>query len=238
MIFTLFVLVLCSEPTTLQKGDEYFRNQDYSAAISMYQNNLNGTQQDAESLWRIARATICLGDMCQRKEQEKHYRNALERSAAAVKLDSLNSNVQCWYAISLGYIAIFEGSKRKVEFCTNIQRALELSINLDPRNDVAFSVYGTFYRALGNVGWLERNLANLLLGGLPEGGYAEAETMLLKAIELKPNILRHRYELGLLYFDWGKENKGREIFRAALLLPVTLASDHTRIKIMKQKLLP
>ena len=119
------------------------------------------------------------------------------------------------------------------------ERARDTALNVSSFSfSNAFSVYGTFYRALGNVGWLERNLANLLLGGLPEGGYAEAETMLLKAIELKPNILRHRYELGLLYFDWGKENKGREIFRAALLLPVTLASDHTRIKIMKQKLLP
>jgi tetratricopeptide (TPR) repeat protein len=237
MVFTFLFLYFFPDTIILQQGDEHFIAQDYFGAINMYQSHLKNHPNDAEAYWRMVRATICAGDISKPDEQEQYYRNAVQLSKTALQLDSANSNVQCWYAVSLGYIAIFEGSKKKVELCHQIQKALEISIALDPRNDIAYSIYGTFYRALGNVNWLERHLANLLLGGLPNGGYAEAETMLLKAIDIAPNILRHRYELGLLYFEWGKNEKGKAVFKSALKLPQTLASDQIRIKDMKEKLL-
>ncbi|MFA5834319.1 MAG: hypothetical protein WDA22_12660 [Bacteroidota bacterium] len=221
----------------LNKGDELFRAQDYISAMVVYSAHAKAYPNDVEAYWRLARAAICAGDVTPIDEQGKYYRKALDASTEAVRLDSLHSDTQCWYAVSMGYIALTEGSKKKVELCHSIQKALTISITVNPRNDVAYSVYGTFYRALGNIGWVEQQLATLLLGGLPKGGYADAEQMLLKAIELAPNILRHRYELGLLYFDWGKEEKGKEVFRSALLLPQTLASDKHRIEDMKQKLL-
>jgi tetratricopeptide (TPR) repeat protein len=239
MIFTFLILftVNPSDTITLQKGDTCFSTQDYPGAITIYQQYLNGTQRDAQAYWRIARANICIGDVSSKKEKESYYRKALLYSIHSVELDSMDSNVQCWYAVSMGYIALFEGSRKKVELCNKIKNALELSISIDPHNDVAFSIYGSFYRALGNVNWFERSLANLLLGGLPEGGFKESEKMLLKAIELAPNLLRHRYELGLLYFDWGKEKMGIEVFQSALTLPITLASDRRRMENMKKKLL-
>ena len=238
MIIAFFLLFFPTSPDTitLQKGDACFIAQDYSGAITVYQQYLNGTRNDAQAYWRIARANICIGDVSRKDEKESCYRRALFFSNHAVELDSMDSNVQCWYAVSMGYIALFEGSKKKVELCNRIQNALERSITLDPHNDVAFSIYGSFYHVLGNVNWFERSLANLLLGGLPEGGFEESEKMFLKAIEIAPNLLRHRYELGLLYFDWGKEKKGNEVFQSALTLPITLASDIRRIEKMKQKL--
>lgn len=237
MIFALIIFFWSTDTLTLQKGDSLFIAQEYSAAINEYQSYLKNKPNDAEAYWRIVRATICMGDISKPTEQESYYRRALEFSKNALRIDSLNSNVQCWYAVSLGYIALFEGSKRKVELCTEIQNALDKAISLDPRNDIAYSIYGTFYRTLGNVNWFERNFANILLGGLPEGGYAESEKMLLKAIEIAPNILRHRYELGLLYFDWGRPEKGKEIFRSSLSIPQTIGSDQSRINDMKQKLM-
>ncbi len=236
MITVLIFLTIFSDSLTIQKGDEHFRNQDYSGAISQYQNHLNSSPNDAEAYWRITRAYICIGDVSKRAEREQYYRKALENSIAAVRMDSLNTNVQCWYAVSMGYIALFEGSRKKVELCNKIKHALDLSIFLDPRNDVAYSIYGSFYRALGKVSWFERQLANLLLGGLPDGGFEEGEKMLQQAIGLAPAIIRHRYELGSLYFDWGKEKMGKEVFRSALTLPITLTSDWRRMEVMKQKI--
>jgi len=237
MIFTIIPLLFLVDYSPLTKGDEFYRAQDYTAAMELYHSYIKAYPNDVEAYWRMARASICAGDICEKNKQEQYYRNALEASSTAVRLDSTHSNAQCWYAVSMGYIALFEGSRKKVELCNSIQKALTISITVDPRNDVAYSIYGSFYRALGNISWMERQLAYLLLGGLPKGGYEDAEQMLLKAIELAPNILRHRYELGLLYFDWGKEEKGKEVFRSALLLPQTLASDKHRIEDMKQKLL-
>jgi len=235
MIFSILVLFFI-DAFALGKGDELYRAQNYTGALDMYITYVKTCPNDVEAYWRIARASICAGDVCSNNDQEQYYRKALEVSTKAVQLDSLHSNAQCWYAVSMGYNALSEGSRKKVELCYDIQKALTVSITIDPRNDVAYSIFGSFYRALGNVSWMERQLAALLLGGLPKGGYVEAEQMLLKAIELAPNILRHRYELGQLYFDWGEKEKGKNIFRSALLLPQTLASDKYRIQEMKQKL--
>ena len=97
---------------------------------------------------------------------------------------------------------------------------------LKPDDDIAYTILGSFYRALGNVSWIERQLASVFLGNLPDGGYPEAEVALKKAIALAPGTLRHRQELGMLYIDWGKDELatvGPPGVAAAC--PVVLASD-------------
>jgi tetratricopeptide (TPR) repeat protein len=234
-VLTILMLIIHS-PTLLKQGDSSFAAQDYPGAMMLYADHLEHERDDAEGYWRLARAAICAGDMSSGLEQEALYRKALRASIRAVTIDSLNSNAQCWYAVSLGYIALFEGSRTKVEYCRKIQRSLERAIVLDPANDVPYSVLGTFYRMLANVSWLERQLADLLLGGLPEGGLSDAERMLRRATELAPQIIRHRYELGLVYDAQGRRSEAVRQFREALAIPPTLASDGQRIEEMKQRL--
>ncbi|MBP6672782.1 MAG: hypothetical protein KA247_06510 [Bacteroidetes bacterium] len=238
MMSIIFLLLVFPGPDTelIVSGDRSFREQRYTEAISAYSRSIEQDRRNGEAYWRAVRAYICLGDISERALQKRYYRDAYDLSQKALLADSMNSNVQCWYAVAMGYQALEEGSRRKVELCNSIKRSLERAIELDPNNDVAYSIFGTFYRALGNISWFEHQLADLLLGGLPPGGYAEAESMLLKAVRIAPNIIRHRYELGLVYFDIGQKEKGLKIFTEALALPMTLASDHERILDMKKRL--
>lgn len=236
MTLLSFLLLIMHGTILLGQGDSSFRAQDYTGAMTLYAEHLEREGDDAEGYWRIARAAICAGDVSTGTEQERLYRKALAASTRAVGIDSLNSNAHCWYAVSLGYIALFEGSRTKVEYCRRIQRSMERAIALDPANDVAYSVLGTFYRILAKVSWVERQLADLLLGGLPAGGYAEAELMLKKAVSLAPGVLRHHYELGLVYYETGRKEQGAAVFRRALTLPMTLASDEQRIKDIRRRL--
>ena len=50
-----------------------------------------------------------------------------------------------------------------------------MAIRLDPADDAAWSIRGSFFRALGNVGWVKRQLAAMLPGAIPQGGFPEAE---------------------------------------------------------------
>lgn len=228
-----FVLLLAlSNP--IVDGDRLFLRQQYADAAEAYIAGRPLSLLDAESAWRAARAYICLGDSAPEDEREASYRKALEATSAAVLRDSLNSRLQCWYAVSLGYIALFEGSRTKVEYSRRIQRSLERAIALDPANDIAYSVLGTFYRMLAKVSWFERQLAELILGGLPAGGVPEAERMLRRAVHLAPQIIRHRYELGLVYREMGNREEMRQQFVEALRLPPVLVSDAERIAEMKR----
>lgn len=235
-MFSFLFLVGTINSVLLSRGDDLFIEQNYFSAISLYEEHLKDNPEDDEALWRIARAHISIGDVAKKEERESYYRTAEIFASRAVRSDSLNSAAHTWRAVSLGYIAIYEGSRTKVKLCNEIKHELDLAIQLDPKNDVAYSIYGTFYRALGKVNWFERTLANTLLGGLPDGGFEEAEQSLKKAVKLAPNIIRHRFELGMVYLEMEKPVEAKKIFSEAITLPVLLASDKDRIERMKRRL--
>ncbi|MHB1050884.1 MAG: tetratricopeptide repeat protein [Bacteroidota bacterium] len=234
MISLILYLSLINSPSVIKTGDDAFVRQEYIEAISIYESGLNSSQDKSELLWRIARCYISLGDVTKREEREPMYRKAEMYATQAVEADSLNADAHCWRAVSLGYIAIYEGVRAKVAAANEIKRELDIALRLDPDNDVAHSILGTFYRTLGNVGWIEKQLADILLGGLPSGGFLEAEQSLKKAIELAPTIIRHRFELGLLYLDMERPDDAKKVFTEALKYPPLLASDNRRIERMKK----
>jgi tetratricopeptide (TPR) repeat protein len=120
---------------------------------------------------------------------------------------------------------MFEGSKAKVALCNVIKQELDCSIRLNPSDDIAHSILGSFYLAIGNVSWIERQLAAAFLGGLPDGGYEESELALKKAIALAPNVIRHHFELGDLYLQQDRNQEALERFKLVMTLPILLASD-------------
>ena len=210
--------------------------QHYVFALTQYETAAQLVPNSADPLWRIARAYVCLGDIAEKNERELLYGKALDAASRAVQTDKQNSDAHTWRAIAIGYVSMYEGVRSKVKMANQIKHELEHAIELNPKNDVAYSILGTFHRAIGNVSWIERQLADVLLGGLPKGGFEEGEVALKKAIALSPNIIRHRYELGLLYTEWGKVNEAKAVFTDALHLSKTLASDEQRIQDMKKKL--
>jgi Tfp pilus assembly protein PilF len=78
------------------------------------------------------------------------------------------------------------------------------------------------------VSWIERRLATLFLGDLPEGGYAESEVALKEAIVLAPRVIRHHFELGTLYKELDRNGEALAEFRQVLSLPLLLSSDEGR----------
>ncbi len=234
MTALLLTFLALTSPSAIKNGDDAFMRQDYTEAISIYEAALPGSHERSELLWRIARCYISLGDVTKREEREPRYRKAAMYATQAVEADSLNADAHCWRAVAIGYVAIYEGIRAKVAAANEIKQELDIALRLDPNNDVAYSILGTFYRTLGNVGWIEKQLADLLLGGLPPGGFLEAEQSLKKAIELAPTIIRHRFELGLLYLDMERSDDAKIVFMEALKHPPLLASDNRRIERMKR----
>jgi tetratricopeptide (TPR) repeat protein len=107
--------------------------------------------------------------------------------------------------------------------------ALDRALELEPGNDVALSIKGSFYRALGNVGWIQRRIGEILFGDIPDGGHAEAEEALTRAVALAPDVMRHRYELAVLYLDMGRDEEAKRELLAASTLPIRIASDRPRL---------
>ncbi len=224
MVLQLLVLPVSLAPT-VEKGDREFSDIRYPAAEAFYHAALASGSDSSEALWRLARLYVCMADVSTREKKLGLYRQAESFADRCLMADSMSSEGHTWRAAALGNIAMFEGSKMKVKLCHAIKKDLDESIRLNPGDDIAWSILGSFYLALGNVSWFERRLAAIFLDSLPEGGYDEAERALKKAVDLSPRIIRHHAELGDLYM---RQNRNREAlmeFRQVISLPARLAND-------------
>lgn len=206
-------------------GDHEFMVGNYTAAVAAYDSLLLTSQDPARILWRLARVYVCIGDIAEDSLKENAYLKAERYARTCLNNDSTVSEAHAWLAAALGNIAMNAGGKKKVLLCNEIKEHLERAIVLDPGNDIAYSILGSLYMALGNVSWIERQLAYLFLGDLPEGGYEDAEQALLNAVGIAPRVIRHHYELATLYRATGNTPKALQEYSHALALPSVLASD-------------
>jgi hypothetical protein len=206
-------------------GDDAFVKIQYREADERYRLELAVRKDSAEVLWRIARLRVCQGDVAEEGAKEAWYRDAATFARRGIAADSTVGRSYTWLAASIGSIAMYEGGKTKVKLSHEIKASLDRAVALDSTDDVAYSIMGSFYLALGNVSWVERQLAAIFLGSLPPGGFPEAERALTRAVRLAPEIVRHRYELGLLYHAQDRDVEAREQFRLCGTLPSRLASD-------------
>jgi tetratricopeptide (TPR) repeat protein len=227
LLFLLYLLP-SPPPNEAREGDAEFVRMDYARAKILYTSTLASARDSAAILWRLARLSVCSGDVTKGDEREGCYREAVEYARRCVRADSNLAQGHTWLAASLGNVAMFEGSKTKVRLSNEIKYELDRALALDSTDDVAYSILGTFYLALGNISWIERQLANIFLGSLPPGGYQEAEVALRRAVSLAPAVMRHWFELGMVYVAENRDKDAREAFSVASQLPEGVASDVRR----------
>ena len=227
-VLFVFGALIPSSFSTLERGDQEFARRNYPLAVAVYDSVLATSKDSASVLWRLARLYVCIADVATDDRRLDLYRRAEAYAVRSIHADSTKSEGHSWRAAALGNVAMFEGSKKKVQLCTVIKQELELAIALNPRDDIGYSILGSFYMALGNVSWFERQLVALFLGDLPEGGYDESERALRQAIALAPRVIRHHFELGTLYTELDRNKEALEEFRQVLSLPLLLASDEAR----------
>lgn len=233
---TLLLLWLClyargpAAPQTdaASRGDAFLSSMEYERALEAYMEGAHASSADAELLWRIARVYVLRSETALPEAAAAMLDSAESYGRRAVAADSLRAEGYTWLAGALGYKALTAGVSERIILSVELIRHLDRAETLNPQNDVACSIRGSFYRALGNVGWVQRSLAELLFGDIPEGGFEEGEKALQKAIRIAPDVMRHQYELGVLYLDMGRMEEARVVLERAARLPVRIASDRPR----------
>jgi tetratricopeptide (TPR) repeat protein len=217
----------------LAKIDTVFSQLQYKQTERLIKMSLLEYPKNADLLWRYANLMINIGDVAKAEKKKPYYRRSVEYAEAAVKSDPKNASAHAFIAASYGSIGMFAGGEEKVKLAYRIRDALNKSLKLDPNNFYAHTIYGTYHREVAEISWLEKQLANLFLGGLPDGSYKQAIRHFKKAAKIAPNVLRNRFELGLTYDSMGEEKLAIKAFKRALRCPPTLKADKGRIKFMR-----
>lgn len=226
------------EGAPLIPGDAAFLQMDYPSAAREYEAALEHGPGDPLLLSRLARVYVCMGEVEEDAEKRLSVLKKAERCARmCVASDPNRGEGHTWLAAALGYLALEVGMQEQIGLSRELLAATDRALALNPKDDAALSIRGSFFHALGNVGWLKRQLAGLFVGEIPAGGFAEAERALLEAVAIAPGIMRHKYELGILYMDMDRVPEACALLEQASRLPVRVAIDRPRLAKIRKFLL-
>ena len=198
--------------------------------MAAYEQGLQADRNSSALLWRLARIHVIMSEATESGIDETLLLRAERYAREAVQLDPRSHEARTWLAATLGFLAFSAPMGDQLRLAGEILAQTDTALSLNPADDIVYSIRGSFYHALGNIGWFKKQLAAVFLGSVPPGGYEESEAALLRAIELAPGVMRHHYELGILYIDLGKKSDARRVFSKAGELPVRVASDVPRLK--------
>jgi tetratricopeptide (TPR) repeat protein len=232
----LFQLATGNHLVSVDSADDAFRRIDYQTALEGYTILQQANPNRPDLLWRLARVSVCMGETADGPRRGEYFKSGEQYARQCIALDSMSVEGHTWLAAALGYIAYYSDKSEQVRLAWEILKEADRAIQLDPRNDAAYSIKGSVYRALGGASWIERQLAQLFIGRLPPGGYEEGEEALKQAIAFAPDVMRHHYELGVLYRDWGKTEEAKKSLERARDLPVRVAIDRPRLETIKEVL--
>ncbi|NQU45884.1 MAG: hypothetical protein HQ516_02385, partial [Chlorobium sp.] len=107
---------------------------------------------------------------------------------------------------------------------------------LNPNDQTALSMLGSYYRQAAGIGWFRRMMGGTFVGKMPEGDYKDAKDALQKAITLDPRVIRNYHELALVELELGHKKKAVALMEAAMDKPILFYSDRRRLGQMRHLL--
>ncbi len=244
LAFSLVALIASVTPETPKKekainavdlADRELRKMNYPKADSIYTSELRKNPGNASLCWKLAMLQVSMGEFASSENADAglpHYRKAAEYARTSISLDSTNSKGHTWLAASLGIMADNIGTKEKLNRAAEIKRELDIALRLNPNDESALSLLGSYYREAADIGWFRRMVATTFIGEVPKGNYDLAEKAFKKAMALDPEIIRNYHELALIYIERGNREEAFRLMKIAIQKPVLIASDRSRIEKM------
>jgi len=208
----------------LKKADELNTAKDFQAELKLLLEKEVKYEEDADFLWRLARAYFSIGDQNQENEeiQKDNYYPGFERARKCVAINPQLAEGHQYYAILVGKIGELEGTKQKIKNSYEVKEHALKAIELDPENDSNYHVMGRWHFTLSELSWVEKKVAEMIYSKLPEASFEEAAEFFKKAHEIQPTDLRHILWLGKAYEELDKKADARTVWKkAATIQPKT-----------------
>jgi tetratricopeptide (TPR) repeat protein len=215
----------------IQAGDAAYAAFDDAKALEHYQAALTLESGNYEALWKASRAMVDIADIIPATEKdvkEQQKKMYTEATAIARKAVAANPN-DTWghfqYAAANGKRLLLLGKKEQIEASKAVRAEIDRAIELDGTNHLAWHALGRWHRRMDEIGGAKRFFGNIIYGSIPKGSFEESEKALRKAIELHPEYVNHRLELGRTLAALKKYDEARASFQEAIDLPKTTSKD-------------
>uniref|UniRef100_A0A8B9U0R1 Regulator of microtubule dynamics protein 1 n=1 Tax=Anas zonorhyncha TaxID=75864 RepID=A0A8B9U0R1_9AVES len=153
--------------------------------------------EDAELLWRLARASRDLAQLSSTSAEEKRQLvyEALEYAKKALEKNESNFAAHKWYAICISDVGDYEGIKVKIANAFVIKEHFQRAIELNPKDATSIHLMGIWCYSFAEMPWYQRKIAAMLFATPPTSTYQEALRYFHMAEEADPNF----YSKNLLF---------------------------------------
>jgi len=187
----------------LKKGDEYYGQLKDKEALEEYLAAVKLDPSNYEALWKLSRSYVDVGDLVSPKEkdyeeqQKTLYKNAQTYARKAVAANPNDTWGHFYLSAALGKYALI----------------------------LAYHALGRWQRRMAEIGGAQRLFGSIIFGSIPKGSFEESEKVLKKAVELKPDYINHRLELGRTYVSLKKYDLAAQEFQKCLDLNLASSKD-------------
>ena len=151
-------------------------------------------------------------------ETERMAREALGYARRAAQLDPESAVNRLSLAVLYGRLAGYGDTRTKVDYAQRIKNEAEAALEIDADYAWAYHVLGRWHLEMSEIGGVKRLLASLFFGGLSRPSVDAAVELLEQAVELEPDSIAHRVELGFAYYADGQGDRAREQWALGLRL--------------------
>ena len=163
------------EVGALSRADALFDANEYAQLADLLRTALSSRPDDAQLLWRLARALKKLADA----QSEKPAKEKLAREAHAAAERSLALAPECgavhkWYAITLSELGAFLGTTDKIKNSFAVREHFDRAAELCPADATSRHLLGVWCFEVAKLSWFEQKAAAALFASPPRATFEEA----------------------------------------------------------------
>ncbi len=225
----LFALVLLFMPmhaetgcdSLVQLGDSLYDTFENAAALRFYRQAYRECPNGYEALFKMTRAYNDVGEELSADEARRYFEQAMmyADTMQAAYPDSMQSHFL--KAAAAGNLAQAQSGREKLELARVVERNISRAIELSPEYAPAYVIQGSYFREIATANPALKTLAQIFLGGVPEGSLQDSYRSLETALDLEPQNMYAHLEMARTLIAADQITKARDHLQTVLELPVT-----------------
>ncbi|XP_068093721.1 regulator of microtubule dynamics protein 1 [Hyperolius riggenbachi] len=175
---------------------DYLYDSGDTEKLYEFLNKFNNSE-DAEILWRLARASH---DLARLSTTAPDMKKRLMYESRDIAQKALDINESCspahkWFGICLSGVGDFEGIKVKIGNAYTIRDHFQRAVELNPKDATTIHLLGLWCYGFAELPWYQVKIAAALFATPPSSTFEEALGYFEKAEQVDPNF----YSKNLLY---------------------------------------
>lgn len=187
----------------LHLGDSLYFAFDNAHALAQYRAAFRADSNGFGVRLRLARThydygldRIAAGDL---SDARSHFESAVRHARALNAQYPERAETYVLLAATTGNLAMFAGGREKVLLGRQVAQYSRQAIAMDSTQAYAYVALGLYHREVARLNGLERLLARLLFGALPDPEPEDILVLLHHAERLRPESPFLQYELAITY---------------------------------------